>query len=70
MPADILAMLAAGWNASPSTYGRSSASASSLPAVVLPVPATPITTSTLWVPLTSYLAVFVDIGSCALTEAH
>ncbi|CAM5571373.1 hypothetical protein SCYAM73S_03383 [Streptomyces cyaneofuscatus] len=46
VPADIFSMFARGWKSSPSAYGTPSSAASRGPIVVLPVPATPITTTT------------------------
>src|SRR5688500_7965716 len=45
MPAAMRATLAGGWNESPSRNGTCSACASSAPTVLLPLPATPITTT-------------------------
>jgi hypothetical protein len=46
MPACILSMLASGWNQSASANSQCSRAASNAPTVDLPLPETPITTST------------------------
>jgi hypothetical protein len=65
VPDDIFSMFAGGWKSSPSAYGTPSRSASRGPIVVLPVPATPMITTTWGVRrsfIASCLAVFIDIG--------